>query len=132
MTTLQRITYGWRTWLVTVGFLFSLLAVALLGDLSTIDIDTPASVWFAMWVPAGLASMAFGIRGVPPHGRWYMVVPGLFAAGAVARAVLLLYEGVWIAPIVYVLLAAAIGPAWTKAVPTSEVLPRHDRREQDA
>lgn len=128
---LSKITYGWRTWLVTVGFLFALLGYALLADFSTLDVDTPASIWFAMWVPAGLAAMVFGISGRPPTGRWYMVVPSFLAAGAVGRAVLLLFEGFWVAPIVYLLLAATIGPAWNKAVPTSEVFPRHDRREQD-
>ena len=130
--TLSKITYGWRTWLIVVGSLFALLGYALLADLSTLDIDTTASIWFAAWVPAGIAAVAFGITGRPPQGRWYMVVPSFLAAGAVGRAVLLLFEGIWIAPIVYVILAAAIGPAWNKAVPTSEVLPRHDRREQDA
>lgn len=110
--------FGWRAWLSGVGALFA--AIGALTAFQAAQVG-PAWLWLSLWVPAGLTAVLAGLTGRPPGGAFYMAVPAAWSAGAVARATAIVAAeaALPLSALVWLALAATVGPAWARAVPVS-------------
>lgn len=108
--------FGWRVWLAVISAHF--LAVGLLSasDLGATLQPVSQRYWSLVWIPSGAWGLWLAIKNRPPAGHSYSLIPSLWAVGAAARSLGLLYVGGWVGAIAWGMIVYMVVWGWGKAM----------------